>query len=153
MKRIKAEPIARFRVYAWKSVLYFLVIVWQHKKDMLDYRVSMGLPRLRDCEAHTISYGVTRISPDGRRRKRPIVGEIHFHKARLGTEAITHEALHATASLLRRLNFDFADLNKEGIEGTLSGGSRVMNKEEIVAGINGKMARAIVEGLYERKLL
>lgn len=151
MKRQTVKPLARFRVYAWKSSLYFMVHIWATKRDMLDNRVRLGLPRLRDCDAHVFSYDVFRESKGKRWRKLPIVGEIHFYKSRLGTEAITHESFHATASLLRRLKFDFTDLNNEGLTATMR--SKSMDKEEVVAHIQGRLARAIVTKLYDLKLI
>jgi hypothetical protein len=147
----KLKPIARFRVYAWKSSLYFMVHIWRTKKDMLDNRVSLGLPRLRDCDAHVFSYDVFRCRKGQRDRKLPIVGDIHFYKSCLGTEAITHESFHATASLLRRLKFDFTGLNNEGVASTMR--NKLIDKEEVVAKVQGKLAREIVTKLYNLKLI
>lgn len=151
MSKKKVKPLARFRVYAWKSSLYFMVYVWRTKKHMLDNRVKLGLPRLRDCDAHVLSYDVFRCRKGQRDRKLPIVGEIHFYKSCLGTEAITHESFHATASLLRRLKFDFTGLNNEGLSSTMRG--NVMDKEEVVAEVQGKLAREIVTKLYDLNMI
>lgn len=150
-RKRKLKPIARFRVYAWKSSLYFMVHVWRTKKEMLDNRVALGLPRLRDCDAHVFSYDAFSVQKGRRDRKLPIVGEIHFYKSCLGTEAITHESFHATASLLRRLKFDFSGLNNEGLTATMR--SKSMDKEEVVAEVQGRLARAIVTKLYDLKML
>lgn len=140
------KPLVRFRVYPWKCSLYYLVMVWRTQKEMLDYRVSMSLPRLRDCQAHVLSYDLLRNG-----KKMPILGEIHFHRRRLGTEVITHETFHATAALMRRLKFDFASLS----ENTFN--SKTMrdegDREELVALVQGKLARTIVNRLYDLKLL
>lgn len=118
---------------------------------MLDNRVKLGLPRLKDCQAHVFTYDVWSVYKGKRDQKRPILGEMHFHQKRLGTEVVTHESFHATAHLMRRLRFNFARINDDEID------SRSMNRkdegEELVARVQGKLARAIVEQFYRRKLL
>lgn len=147
IRRKKVQPIARFRVYATyargrkskKSSLYFMVYVWPTKKAMLDNRPLIGLPR-SSCDAHTFSYD--EYSDKTRKRKNPIVGEIHFHKRKVhadaGIEAVTHETFHAAASLFRRLKMDFQKLSREGMTRPKT------DNEETIADVQGKMARAIM---------
>lgn len=141
------KPLARFRVYATygrgsgykKSSLYFMVYVWPTKKAMLDNRPKLGLAR-GSCDAHTFSFD--EYADKTRKRKNPIVGEIHFHKRKVradaGIEAVTHETFHAAASLFRRLNMDFSKLSNEGMK------RPKMDNEETIADVQGKMARAIM---------
>lgn len=114
---------------------------------MLDNRLTLGLPR-SSCDAHTFSYD--QFTDKSKKRKLPILGEIHFHKRKLlgdaGVEAITHETFHATAGLLRRLGADFAGINEEGL------GQPKDNIEELAADLQGKMARQIMVRLHAKDL-
>jgi hypothetical protein len=116
-----------------------MVYVWATKKDMLDNRPRLGLAR-GSCDAHTFSYD--QYADKARKRKLPIVGEIHFHRrkvsADVGIEAVTHETFHAVASLFRRLSMDFSKLNHEGMS------RPKVDNEEIIAEVQGKMARVIM---------
>ena len=147
MRRKNPKPIARFRVYAWNSSLYFMVYVWATKKEMLDNRPKLGLAR-GSCDAHTFSYD--EYTDKTRKRKKPIVGEIHFHKRKVhadaGIEAVTHETLHAVTSLFRRLNMDFQTLSLEGTERPKE------DNEEVIADVQGKMARAIMLKFHKLNL-
>lgn len=152
MSRRAVKPIARFRVYATytrgngskKSSLYFMVYIWPNKKAMLDNRPRLGLVR-GSCDAHTFSFD--EYADKTRRRKNPIVGEIHFHKQKVcadaGIEAVTHETFHAAASLFRRLNMDFSKLSNEGMK------RPKMDNEETIADVQGKMARAIMMKFHD----
>jgi hypothetical protein len=141
-KKRRPKPLARFRVYS--GSLYYLIVVWRTKKEMLDNRPTIGLPR-SSCDAHTFSYD--EFADKARKRKLPVLGEIHFHKRKLlaecGVEAVTHETFHAPAGLLRRLGFDFARINGEGMDRPKE------NHEEIAADAQGKMARMIMFRLHE----
>lgn len=145
MKKVK--PLARFRVYAHRSSLYFMVYVWPTKKAMLDNRPRLGLPR-GWCDAHTFSFD--EYADKTRKRKNPIVGEIHFHKRKVhadaGIEAVTHETFHAVASLFRRLKMDFSKLSNEGMKRPKT------DSEELIADVQGKMARAIIVKFHELDL-
>jgi hypothetical protein len=144
------RPLARFRVYVWNSSLYFLVIVWPTKREMLDERVRLCLPRA-SCDAHVFSYDAWTCRKGKPDRKRPIVGEIHFHKQALGSEAISHECFHATLSALCRQKCDFSRLNDQRTN------SRTMalkdDLEETAATMCGRLVRDVVNGLYDRLLL
>lgn len=143
-RKKKPQPVVRFRVYAaygnkGRSSLYFMVYVWATKKDMLDNRPVLGLVR-GSCDAHTFSYD--QYADKTRKRKLPIVGEIHFHKRKVcadaGIEVVTHETFHAVASLFRRLRMDFEKLSYEGIQRPQT------DNEEVIAEVQGKMARQIM---------
>jgi hypothetical protein len=144
-----SKPIARFRVYVaygrnGQSSLYFMVYVWATKKEMLDNRPRLGLSR-SSCDAHTFSYD--EYADKTRKRKNPIVGEIHFHKRKVsadaGIEAVTHETFHAVASLFRRLRMDFSKLTYEGMSRPKT------DNEEVIAEVQGKMARAIMTKFHK----
>jgi hypothetical protein len=141
--RKKHKPLARFRIYAPHSVLYFMVYVWPTKKAMLHNRRREGLKG--SCDAHTYSYD--EYTHKTKKRKKPIVGEIHFHKRKVhadaGIEAVTHESFHAAASLFRRLKMDFTQLSNEGMK------QPKMDVEEVIADVQGKMARAIMTKLHK----
>lgn len=111
---------------------------------MLDNRPTLGLTR-SSCDAHTFSYD--QYTDKSRKRKLPIVGEIHFHQRKLladaGVEAVAHETFHAVAALLRRLKFDFGHVNEEGMQRPKP------DHEEIVADTHGKMARSIMLRLHK----
>lgn len=137
------EPLARFRVYAHKSCLYYVVQVWATKKDMHANRAANGLPRT-ECDAHTYSFDEW-TKKGG--RKRPIVGEINFHARALFIEAITHETTHAVASILRRLRFDFSPMNDDPKP------KRGVTAEEVVAILNGRFAAQLFFKLRKHKLV
>lgn len=109
----------KFRVYIRKSSLYYLVQIWDTKDKFLKYRKEQ-LKLFRnpeeelDCEAYVDPYDVYRVGIKGRaERKLPILGEINFHKGRIGTEIITHETVHAITNYMRRRNKKFASLDKD----------------------------------------
>lgn len=140
-------PVARFRVYAWRSSLYYVVNVWATKKDLHANRRAMDLPRV-DCAAHVAAYDVIRYYGKGdprRPRKRPILGEINLWKRRLGAGVLSHECFHATMSLLRRIKYDFRSLERESVNGE--------ELEEIAAMIQGEFVRNITIRLYALKLM
>jgi hypothetical protein len=116
-----------------------MVYVWATKQNMLDNRPTLGLTR-GSCEAHTTSYN--EFTDKSRKRKKRIVGEIHFHKrmvrADAGIEVVTHETFHAVASLFRRLRADFSQLSYEGYR------RPKQDNEEIMAEVQGLMARQIM---------
>ena len=121
-----------------------MVYVWATKKEMLDNRPRLGLPR-GWCDAHTFSYD--EYTDKARKRKKPIVGEIHFHKRKVcadaGIEAVTHETFHAVASFFRRLGMDFDKLSYEGMQRPKT------DNEEVIAEVQGKMARAIMTKFHK----
>lgn len=121
-----------------------MVYVWKTKRELIAQRRANHLRPLH-CDAFVYSYDQVIVRKGRPNRKRPIVGEIHFQQAKLGTEAITHESVHAAASLLGRLKFNFADLNKRD-------GPR-NNGEELLARVTGKLARRIVAKFYDLKVI
>lgn len=141
---MSVEPLAKFRVYGWKSSLYFLVHVWPTKKAMLANRKKEGLRG--SCDAHVMVLDHIRYIPGRPRRLRPIVGEMHFFKGKLGTEVITHESFHATVGLLRRLRFQFSTLDQDS-------DGKMLGEEELAAYTIGHLARSIVTRLYDFKLI
>lgn len=140
----KLIPLKKFRVYLDNSSLYFLVHIWRTKKELVGYRKQQKLKRNYDVTAFTYSYDLLKINRKTKQaRKLPIVGELHFHKSRLGTEVIIHETSHAINSTLRRLKFNFEKLNKEPDN----------DSEELMAYLLGKFSSNLVYKLYKLKML
>lgn len=137
------KPLARFRVYGWKSSLYFLVFVWPTREAMLAYERRTNKYVQDDHDAHVQPIDRVRVYKDRPSRLMPYLGEIHLHKAKLGAGLISHECFHATTALLRRKRFDFSHLN----ESTFS-----MEREEQAAHTQGEFARQITVQLIKRKL-
>jgi hypothetical protein len=137
-------PVARFRVYAHKSTLYYIVQVWATKKDMHANRAANGLPRT-ECDAHTYSFDEW-TKKGG--RKTPLVGEMNFYARGLFMEGIAHESTHAIASILRRLRFDFSPMNDDDAKP-----KRGISSEELVALLIGRFAAQLHFKLRKYKLV
>src|SRR5690349_3180317 len=103
----KNQPIAKFRIYGWKSSLYFRVYIWSYLKDIRkEYdRNRNNKESSRGVMAFTRPISRYRVYEDKTHRITPLVGEIHLHVKNLKTGVITHESVHAAIALLRRLNF------------------------------------------------
>lgn len=132
------EPLKRFRIYGYNSSLYFIVNIWKTKKDLIKNRKRNGLKG--SCDAHVLSYEILDVNKEGKSRKRPIVGEINFYKSRLGAGIVSHECLHATVSILKRMKFNFSRLEEDIWENP---------SEEIVARVQGEFTRQITVRLIE----
>jgi hypothetical protein len=137
----KDEPVARFKVYAIGSRLHFRVQVWASQRALIRHRVSQGYSSAR-CEGATCSFDEWYASG----RKTPCLGEINLNGRKLWMEVLTHEALHATAAILRRIHFKFDAMNNDPVgEG--------LDTEEAVALILGRFAAELHYKLAKRKLI
>lgn len=141
----------KFRVHVRYTTLYYLVRVWDNKKDFIDYRCEQDDKESdKDCEAYVDPYDVYKVGKKKKGksqavRKLPILGEINFHKDRLGSEVISHESVHAIIHYMRRRNKSFSalDENKSG---------KYMEFEEDFAYTVGRFNRDLVSKLYKYKL-
>jgi len=147
----KSKPIIKFRIYAWKSSLYFNVYIWKYKKEMLAQWNRDDQSIGRGCAAFThpftiINFPSKKKDPKQRRRMLPICGEIHLCYSDLGTEVITHESSHAAMAILRRKHFWFDKISNDEND-------NYMQYEEELCYTVGYFARQIVDKLYKLKIL
>lgn len=145
MRRITYEPLV-FRIYPEEgSTLFVRVLVHITKKAMrehwrtTDARFNGGTwsRRLAYC-TEVQHWTVTR----RRVRRDPCVAEVHFFRARLGSQVVTHELFHATMAYARRVGFRFQRLGEEAVN----------QDEERLAYAHGDMCRAFVDRAHEAGL-
>lgn len=133
-----------FRIYPEYGALYFRVVVHRTHDEMIAAGRAEGIQgRYR---AFTSTFDILRVfGPDDPRpnRRRPILGEIHFYRARLGSQIVSHEVTHAACAYFRRLGIPFDEI-AEGGEG------HACDDEERLAGIIGNMNRQITVGCIDR---
>lgn len=142
-------PRARFRLYpAAPRGLYVAVNVWHTATAMRTYAARTGdasEARARGLGGYCACYRITSYRPGRPARTRMLVAEVNLYLARITTEVITHELLHATMQWGRRIGFDFSRLDAE---------DSVNDDEERLTYAHSTLCRdfvrrAIAAGLYE----
>jgi hypothetical protein len=121
---------------------YYHVLIFENKQDMWNVGAKIS-PHQKDKNG---CYGAITI-PAWRERfdgdnwiKSPKIGTVLFYKALLGSEVISHEAVHMATSYLRITN-----------ELRLS--EQIDNDEEKLAYCIGSCTRQIVDNLYKFNVL
>lgn len=137
----KIKPLAKFRIYIWKSSLYYDVFVWKYKKEMLTQGEHIGL-RGNNYGAFCSSFRIKKMI-SGIFRKTRQLGELHFHNKQLGMEVLTHESTHAILNALHEMEFDFSKLREDNKS------ELVTDREETLCFLVGRFARMIADKLYE----
>jgi hypothetical protein len=129
----------RFRLYPEsRRGLYLAVFVWPTRASM-QRRWGPHPPRTDGfCHPFIVQQFV-----GGRWRTRPVVAEVHFHRARLSMEVVTHELFHATIAWARRIRFDFARLNAE---------DSINEDEERLTYAHGRLCREFMNRANDFKL-
>jgi hypothetical protein len=133
-----------FRIFPEYGSLYFNVIVHRTHAEMIAAGRAEGIRgRYR---AFTSTFDIIRVYGEGdarQTRRRPIVGEIHLYRARVGSQIVSHEVTHAACGYFRRLGIPF-DAIAEGGEG------HACEDEERLAHVIGNMNRQVTIGCIER---
>lgn len=119
-----------FRVYAGRTDghgLFVRVLVFSARRTMLDtIRAELrtaGLPWKisNDTLAFTECSKRTQYASHGHGRTLPRFATIYFHRARLGTEVITHEFTHALLTYAERMKvMDLMEDRKEWVDELLA---------------------------------
>ena len=112
LKRQSNRLLARFRVYPDKKTLFFMVYVWPTKKAM-HYHVGMASEIKKDFLAIVCSNETIKFPKHGPRRKRPLLGQIHFYEDSLRMGIICHEAGHAALAWAERMGIDCKEKSQD----------------------------------------
>jgi hypothetical protein len=141
------KPLRKFRIYIWKTKLYYLVHIWETKEQMYQYLKSKDNHDY-ECEAIVRTKELVDVYANGRKQLRPSLGEMHFHKNRLELEILTHETVHAVFGYCRRIWCEFSVLNrsnrKEG---------NVTDLEEGIAYVQGQFNHTLFTKLRKFNLI
>jgi hypothetical protein len=139
--KIKVIP-SRYNPFIEDSRYYYHVHIFETKHDM--WRVGA---KLSQCEKDGVGgYGAITIPyrrekyHDGGWITAPKIGDVLFYKGCLGSESISHEAVHMATSYLRLKN-----------ELLLT--DQIDDNEEKLAYCIGSCTRQIVDNLYKLKVL
>lgn len=138
--------LAKFRIYPERGKsLYLVVRVWPCLATMMKWAKWEGHNAAygRTTKAYVASYLIQR-KIRGRWRNTPEFAQINLIKRALGTETLTHEALHATLAWARRIRFPMTQLDAP---------NSVNGFEERLCYAHGRIARRLVSALYKAKVL
>lgn len=99
------RPIT-FRLYPEKRTLYFAVNVWPTRKAMISRLRELAVNVHDGMQAACSTWERTKYRKGKPARKRPVCGELNFHRERLSIEIASHEITHATVGWARRMQID-----------------------------------------------
>jgi hypothetical protein len=132
-----------FRLYATLT-LYFNVFIHPTRKAMFAANPDMKPNFLACCRGKEITSYRT-----GKARKRGLCGDLHFFRKAVGTEIVSHELMHATLNVARRLKINpmlpGGNMTAKGERDNL-----VDPDEEKACLIHGRMMRRFVDTAYKK---
>lgn len=140
MRKIKVHP-GRYNPFIQEFKHYYNVLIFDSKEDMWEVGAKLS-PHDKDKGG----YGAITIPTwrekfvGGEFKKAPKIGNVLFYKDCLGSECISHEAVHMATSYLRILN-------------QLRLSDQIDEDEEKLAYCVGSCTRQIVDNLYKLKIL
>lgn len=123
----------KFRIYPEDKSLYFLIHIYDTKKDLQAKIKKFSQGKLdKRTRARVSPFDVVKVKANGVSRKQPILGMVLFWKDDIGTNVITHEFFHATSTYARRVGLDFE------------------KDEERLATVHGQMCAKFVKKCYDK---
>lgn len=150
MKRVPwRQLVTRIRVKPRQGSLYVLVLIFATKQAMRTYWkhecLKPGIKTVALCH----SYKRYRVRHSKRTRLHPDVATVTFWRHRMGTGVLTHELMHATLAVARRLKLDLTKVYDDK-----PGFIPRDHPEEELCYMHGEMVRQLVDrawklGVYE----
>ena len=154
MRSNKRKPLAKFRIYTWRSVLFYHVYIWKTLKDLRAEYDSNKNNKESSNGVEGFCRQVSRYKVIGNTHKiTPKVGEIHLAVKYLTTDRITHECTHAAIKVLNRLSIDFNCLSYGNQKNEILIEKPSLNGEEFLCYIVGSFSKQIVNRIYKLKFL
>lgn len=127
--------VTTMRLYPKPGSLYVRAIVFERRRDLVAFwRACHVTVRARAMcmEVHRIY-----VRPGHRDRLDPLVATVTILRDDLGAGLVSHEMLHATFAIARRLKLDFLEIGKDG-----SGVLPSTSPEELMCRWHGNMIAA-----------